>query len=115
MSKKYIVVVSDTVPVPIVATIKDADGNPVTHKFSLTCKRLEANDIQSRLESGLDTRTIMQDVTKGWSGQRLVNDPDTNTAADFNPDALDALLNIPGMANVCFGAYGKESSAHTKT
>ncbi|MFZ3289259.1 MAG: hypothetical protein WA191_20765 [Telluria sp.] len=113
MSKKYKIVVSDTVAVQVKGALSDADGKPVSFKFTLACKRLGAEEYKARMEGESTTKDVMQEVTTGWSGQRLVLEED-GTPAEFCADALDALLDINGMANVCFVAYGKESGAHAK-
>lgn len=114
MSKKYKIVVSDTVAVQVKGALSDADGKPASFKFTLVCKRLNAEEFKSRMEGGESTtKDVMQEVTTGWNGQRLVLEED-GTPAEFCADALEALLDINGMANVCFVAYGKESGAHAK-
>ena len=47
----------------------------------------------------------------GWRGQKLVVDDETNTPAEFGPDALAAMLGVAGVAGVVYMAYLKELAA----
>lgn len=112
-SKKYKVVVSDTVIVPIVGSTKDANGRTVSFKFSLVCKRKGADELKEAMASETTTTEILRQVTTGWRDQRLVLEDD-DSPADFNEDSFDALLDIAGMANLCFIRYCKENGAAEK-
>lgn len=113
MAKKFKIAVSNTVPVTVRATIADADGKLVNHKFTLTCERRDAEQMKEVAIGSFNVRDFMKEVTTDWEGQRLVLEDD-GTPAAFEPDALDALLNIGGLAMVCFIAYGKDSAAQAK-
>ena len=113
MSKKYKVVVSNTVLVPVTGSISNEAGEPVKFKFSLTCKRLAADEMKTRMEGKGTLKDILQEVTTGWSGQRLVLE-ESGDPAEFCPEALEALLDISGMSLVCFNAYGAASAAKEK-
>ena len=113
MSTKYKVVVSDTVIVPIKGSLSDDAGKPVPFRFTLTCKRMTADEFKDRMSGEFNIKELMAEVATGWAGQRLVLEQD-GTPAEFCADAFDAMLNISGMALVCFNAYGKESGAQTK-
>ena len=114
MSTKYKIAVSDTVPVTVKATIADKAGKPVPHKFQLICSRRTAEELKTQLEGNFNAKDFMKEVTTGWEGQRLVLNAADDTPADFEPDALDALLDIGGMAMICFVAYGKDAVAQAK-
>ncbi len=115
MSKRFTTVISPTVLVTVKGATKDGKGQPVPFKFTLTCSRLQADDLKQRISSGeFDMKDVLREVTTDWSGQRLVIDEETTQPADFCPEAFDALLNIPGMALVCFNAFAKETSAEAK-
>lgn len=113
MQKKYKVAVSDTVVVTVKASIADNGGKPVPHKFTLTCQRRGAAEMLAEMEGGFNAKAFMKEVTTGWEGQRLVLNED-GSPAEFESDALDALLDISGMAMVCFAAYGNAASAQGK-
>ena len=113
MSKRFKLAVSDTVPVTVKATINDKSGKPVAHKFTLICERRGAEELKDQLQGNFNTKEFMKEVTTGWEGQRLVLEQDETPAA-FDKDALDELLNIGGMAMLCFVAYGKDATAQAK-
>lgn len=114
MKKKYKVAVSDTVNVTVKATIADAGGKPVTHKFLLTCERRSADEMKDQMDSSFNVKAFLKEVTTGWEGQRLVLNEDDGKPAEFDSDALDELLNISGLAMVCFVAYGNQAAAQSK-
>lgn len=115
MTKRYSIVISSTVAVQVKGSLKDSNGSPVPFKFSLTCKRLPASELKNRVSSGdFDVKEIMKEVTTEWKGQRLINDEETKQPAEFCEEAFEALLDIGGMALLCFNAYAKETSANEK-
>lgn len=114
MSKKYKIVVSDIVVVQVKGALSDENGKPVPFKFNLNCKRVGAEELSGMLTVGDGLlKDFMQEMTTGWSGQRLVLEDD-NTPAEFSADAFAALLDIGGMAMLCFNAYLKEQGAKEK-
>jgi hypothetical protein len=115
MKKKYVVAVSDMVQVPVEGKIVDENGITKPFKFTLTCKRVSASQFKEKLDADdFRAQDVMAEVTTGWSGQRLVMEEDGVTPAEFCPDALEALLDISGMAMKCFQALGKASGAQAK-
>lgn len=115
MNKRFIPVISDTVLVPVKGSTKDAKGQPVPFKFSLVCNRISASTLRSRVSGDFDMKEILREVTTDWQGQRLITDQENGgQPAEFCAEAFDALLDIAGMALVCFGAYTKETSANEK-
>lgn len=113
MSSKYKVVVSDTVIVQVSGSTKDGAGRAVPFKFSLVCKRKGADELKDALENGALTKEVLREVTVDWRDQRLVLEQD-DSPAPFNADSFDALLDIAGMATVCFNKYYKENGAAEK-
>lgn len=115
MNKRFIPVISPTVLVTVKGSTKDGNGQSVPFKFTLTCSRIPASELKNRFTSGeFDMKEILKEVTTGWNGQRLITDQETGQPAEFCPDAFDALLDIGGMALLCFNAFTKESSANEK-
>jgi hypothetical protein len=114
MAKKYKIVVSNSVRVPVEGSIADAEGKPQKFKFALICDRIDQQSMREQFQGqDLVFSDFLKKVTKGWEGQRLVlNDDDTPAA--FDVDALDALLNITGMGLVCYNAYTAENAAKGK-
>lgn len=109
----FTLAIEDTVEVPVKFTLK---VKSVAKLFSLTliAIRLPQDEISSRLEDKeKKVKDFLIDLVTGWSGQRLVLDA-SGEPAEFSPEALDALLNVAGVASVCFGAYFKECGAKEK-
>lgn len=112
MSKKYKLAISNIVVVPVEVKIGDETGKPKTHKFSITCNRLGADDLTAAF-NGISPQDFLMNEVTGWSGQKLVLEDD-GTPAEFCADSLAALLDIQGMVMVVFGAYLKEAAATAK-
>ncbi|NGZ86409.1 hypothetical protein [Duganella aceris] len=114
MSTKYKTIISNTARIPVKGSISDADGNPVPFKFALICTRMSAKEMKDRLVGGeVLMQEVLQEVAKGWEKQTLVLDED-DKPAPFNEDSFAALLEISGMAAVCFNAYVKGQAATEK-
>lgn len=114
MTKQYKITVSNTVAVPVAGSHTDEKGKPVPFKFSLICKRLDAEELKIALDGGeAMVDKFIADVATGWRDQRLVLESD-DAPAEFCPDALAALLNISGMGMLCFTSYMKEAGAKAK-
>lgn len=111
--KKYKVIVSDAVIVPVSGSIKNGERRPVRFKFELDCKRMTAEELKEALEVGTTVKDVMRTVTTGWRDQRLVLEED-DTPAEFCADSYDALLDIAGLALLCFNSYVKENGAAEK-
>lgn len=114
MTKQFKIVVSNTVAVPVAGSHTNENGKPVPFKFTLICKRLNAEDLKVALDGGeAKVDEFVADVVTGWRDQRLVLESD-DTPAEYCPDALAALLNISGMGMLCFQSYMKEAGAKGK-
>ena len=114
MTKQYKIVVGNTVAVPVVGSHTDEKGKPVPFKFTLICKRLNAEELKVALDGGeAKVDEFVTDVVTGWRDQRLVLESD-DSPAEFCDDALAALLNISGMGMLCFTSYMKEANAKAK-
>jgi hypothetical protein len=105
-TKKYKVAVSEKVIVPVEGKIADENGTPRPFKFSLVCKRLDAESLTQELGNKDESAAeLIMKLTTGWRDQRLVLEEDETTPAEFCEDALSALLGIGGMAMQCLNAY----------
>jgi hypothetical protein len=114
MSTKYKTIVSNIALIPVKGSLSDADGKPVPFKFNLLCKRIGATELKDKLAGGETLmQEVLQDVTTGWEKQTLVLEQD-GTPAEFNAESYAAMLEIGGMAQVCFNAYMKGQSATEK-
>lgn len=114
MTKQFKIVVGNTVAVAVAGSHTNENGKPVSFKFTLICKRLNAEDLKVALEGGAaQVDEFVANVVTGWRDQRLVLESD-DTPAEFCPESLAALLNISGMGMLCFTSYMKEATAKAK-
>jgi hypothetical protein len=105
--------IDNVVEVPVKFTIK-VKGVAKLFAFSFTAHRLDQDEISSRLEeTGKKTKDFMADLMTDWANQRLVLTA-TDEPADFSPEALEMMLNAPGVATACFNAYIKNCGATEK-
>lgn len=111
--QKYKVVIGNKVIVPVVGHYTNGNGRKVQFNYELVCDRMDAEQLREAMSSNALVAVILKEVTTDWRNQRLVlNDDDS--AAEFNPDSFDALLNIAGMAMLAFNAYVKHNGATEK-
>jgi len=109
----FTVVVDNVVEFPVKFTLK---SGKVVKPFSvtITAKRLAQSEIKAEVQdSERDIADFLRDVVTDWADQRLVLD-DAGQPAAFSPEALDAMLNVAGVASVMFKAYFKECGAKEK-
>lgn len=115
MAKKFRALVSNTVLVAFTLAIKDENGKDVQRKATLVCERLEASELRKEVMDGnRPSSEVLRKVTKGWQEQTLVQDEETGQLAEFSPEAFDAMLEVPGVANVAWQSYLREASAKEK-
>jgi hypothetical protein len=111
--KKFKIVVGDKVVVPVSGHYMNGNGRAVQFKFDLVCKRMDAEEMREAMGSKRLINDILKEVVTDWRNQRLVLNED-DSPADFDADAFDALLNISGLALVCFNAYAINNGATEK-
>lgn len=106
------IVISDTVGIKVKGAINDAAGNPQPFSFGLTCDRLDAEQIKSKLENESDATItdFMADIAHGWSEVRDADDK----PMPFSAEALRQLFRIPGVAGLAFRTYLSEVGAKEK-
>lgn len=95
-------VVSDTISVPVAGRLPDASGRAVPFSFTLTARRLPATELRAAIDN--NDRTVpefLASVVRGWSGVQA----DDGAELPYSPAALDALLDIVGMAGLIFSGY----------
>ena len=112
---KYTIAVDNVVEVPVRFTLKAGKVNK-PFVFTLTATRIpqddlvaKMKDVEFKFKEGLQSMGVIT----GWEGQRLVLGEDGNPA-DFDDEALDALLSVAGVAQVVYLAYLKECGAKEK-
>lgn len=106
------IVIEDKVRFKVKGVIRDGNGVDQPFDFSLTCLRLDAEQIKSRLSSDSDASVVdfMADVVEDWSGVR----DDADKPVPYSEDALRQLCKIPGVAAVAFRTYLAECGAREK-
>ncbi|CAN7410571.1 hypothetical protein LJR074_002597 [Acidovorax sp. LjRoot74] len=105
-------VVSPKVKFPVKGSIKDESGVDKPFDFTLTCKRLDTDEIQAKKneDGSYIYADFMAGVIEDWSG---VKDKD-NQAVLYTTDAWQALSKIPGVAALAWQAYMRENGAKEK-
>lgn len=113
-SPKYKLAVEDTMSVKVKAHVLSGS---VWRKFDfiLFAKRMDQDAVTiSHKEDGEQpVAEFVQRVVTGWDGQRLVLNEDDSPAA-FSPEALKALLSVPGVATLSYQAYMQHLGAREK-
>lgn len=100
----------NSVAVQVKGEINNDKGQSEAFTFTLHCKRLGVQDLQSALkDSERSVAEFLQAITHGWDG---VNGE--AGALPFAPDALAALLDMPGIAQLAFSAYLEQQGARAK-
>lgn len=101
----------NTVPVTVKGKIADENGKTEIFDFTLICKRMGADALQDALKTeDRNIKSFMADVVEGWKG--VLNQDGVNVA--FNEEALDQLLDVPGIAGIAFKTYLEEQGARAK-
>ena len=106
------IIISDTVGFKVKGTINDAAGTPQPFDFSLTCIRLDADEIQAKLKSDSDSSLtdFLTDVVQNWGNVRDADDK----PLPYSDAHLRQLCKIPGVANLAFRTYMSEVGAKEK-
>lgn len=106
------IIISDTVGFKVKGTINDAAGVPQPFDFSLTCVRLDHDQIQAKLkvDNAESFVEFICSVVRGWSGVRDADDK----PMEFSEEAYRQLCKIPGVASMAFYTYLKEVGAKEK-
>jgi hypothetical protein len=69
--------------------------------------------MQAALNDGETTVSFFEKHAKDWQGQQLVLD-DEGKPAPFSFEALQLLLSMAGMANLCWHSYVQQVQAIAK-
>ncbi|MBS0507582.1 MAG: hypothetical protein JSR53_09410 [Proteobacteria bacterium] len=101
----------NSVAVQVKGEITGDKGAGEPFNFTLHCKRMGVEALQEQLkDESRSVRDFLVGIAHGWAG---VNDAD-GAALPFAPDALGALLDIPGIAGLAFSAYLEQQGARAK-
>lgn len=115
----YKLAIAAVLAAAVAFTLND-DGTPKEFNFTIKFERLAEDDWNTRVknERGLadaaSVKKTLKEITRGWDGQTVVIDDATGQPAEFCPDAVDALFDIPGFTDVALQAYLKEVLARVK-
>ncbi len=106
------IIIEDVVGFKVKGTLNDAAGIAQPFDFTLTCARLDADQIQAKLKDETDASfcDFMLDVVQGWGG---VRDSD-NKPEPFTKEAYRQLCKIPGVSALAFRTYLNEVGAKAK-
>lgn len=106
------IIISDTVGIKVKGVINDAAGTPQSFDFVLTCKRLDTDQIQTKIKSEADASLtdFLCDVTQNWSGVRDADD----TPLMYSDANLRQLCKIPGISILAYRTYMTEVGAKEK-
>ena len=104
-------VVSQTVAVPVQGRVPDESGRPTLFNFTLLCRRLPASELKHAIDQ--TERTVAEFLASVVEGWEHVLDAD-GKPVPFSASALQQLLDIVGMATLCFQAYLEGCGARGK-
>lgn len=98
-------------PVKVKGVLTGEDGKPEPFDFTLVCARTPQSDLMAAFDD--KERSVIdfvRDRVEGWSGVKDQADRDL----PFSREALDQLLEVPGVARLAFDAYLLEQQAREK-
>ncbi|MCA3303794.1 MAG: hypothetical protein INF98_16690 [Roseomonas sp.] len=106
------IVVSNLVKFKVKGTIKDEAGTDQPFDFHLTCRRLDEDQIKTKLADNSETSVtdFMLEVIEQWQGVRDAEDK----PMDFTEAAWRQLCKIRGVSLVAFRTYLAEVGAKEK-
>ncbi|MEN9904254.1 MAG: hypothetical protein RLZZ555_819 [Pseudomonadota bacterium] len=106
MTKKFRLVVSNTLGFDVVGRINEEGPRPLDVRFRITADRIDVSEYRDVLAEGsaVTTRDFLAAHLRGWSGQRLVLD-EQDQPAEYSVEALDVMLSLVGMERLILGAY----------
>lgn len=104
-------VVSDTIQVPVAGRVPDAAGRMQPFSFTLKARRLPASELKAAVDaSEVTVPEFLASLVHGWSG---VLDDDGHELP-HSSEAFARLMEIVGMAGICFAAYIEACGARGK-
>lgn len=87
---------SATYKTPVKFTILDQNGKPEKQSFIAEFKRMDKPEVKALIDNFDSDTEMCREVLAGWSMQNL----DTLEDVPFNPQTLESILNIAGLAGV---------------
>lgn len=107
------IIVSDKLKFKVKGTIKDEEGRDQPFDFTLTCNRLNQDQINAKLGPMGDDPSVldfMLQVIEDWQGVR----DEENKPMPYTEDNYRGLCKIPGMSVVVYRTYLAEVGAKEK-
>ena len=106
------IVVSPRVKFKVRGTVKDEAGADQPFDFSLTCRRLDTDAMQTKLRERGDASIteFMLEVIEDWAGVKDAADK----PLPWSEDAWHGLCRIPGVAMLAYRTYLTEAGAKEK-
>lgn len=106
--------IADKVGVKIKGITYTEAGTEKPFEFVLLCNRKSNDEMRAVLSAtGKTAHEFFQAEAYGWRDQKLVLNAD-ETPAEFSSEALTELLNISGMAALCWHSYLQQVGASAK-
>lgn len=95
--------IDDKVTFKVDGTETDAKGVSRPFDFSLTCRRLDIEELEAKrtAEGDQSYTDFFVEITEDWSGPRGQD----GAPVPYSADNLRALLKRPGLFNLCFRRY----------
>lgn len=106
------ITVANKVGIKVKGSLNNEAGAPQPFDFSLTCHRLDADQLTLRLKEESEQSLIdfMLGVVEDWAGVRDADDkPMPYSEANYR-----ALCKIPGVAGLAFRTYLRDVGAQEK-
>lgn len=111
---KFKLAIDDLVGVQVKGKCFGQDGKERAFSFILVCDRLSEQEMSQVLADKQQTFGQFFNVhARGWQGQDLVVGEDGNPAP-YDTDALEALMSVRGMSQLCFASYLEQARAIAK-
>jgi hypothetical protein len=96
-------IIADKVTFKVDGSEKTEEGTDKPFDFSLTCARLDMDQLQAKQQGDSDQSfaDFMVEVTEAWSGPREKG----GAPVPYTADNFRTLLKRPGLAPLCFRRY----------
>lgn len=100
------------------STFELVDGDKrASHRLELVATRKKASELRAMHDAGGDKQTyadLCRQVITGWKSQTLIVDDETEQPAPYSAEALDLLLDEPGVAVKVWADYADASGPQGK-
>jgi hypothetical protein len=110
------IVISNTVKFDVSGNWRNEAGVEQPFRFSLTCRRLDAEQLAERLRhrDEAPVTEFFAEVIEDWAVPAALLRDDDGKPVPYSPEALRVLFGVPGMASLTLRTYLAESGARAK-